>query len=169
MRAVSAFRGMAVVDPDALFLELQSWKAVIAHVDDLIARRGDLMVETTLAGKTMLRKIRAAKAGGYEVMLVFIGTSSAALNVGRIETRTQLGGHAIAVADVRRRWKTTLEHLPDAVEIADRTLLLDNSSVTERFAFVAELEHGVYMGRAGRIPRWAKSALPQLERSRERP
>lgn len=160
MRAT--FHEIATIDPDTLFTELKSWKAVIAGVNSLLAERVDLAVETTLAGRTMLRKMRAARAVGYSVVLIFIGTSSPALNVGRISTRTELGGHAILTSDVRRRWRTVLAHLPQAVEIANRSIVLDNSSVAQRFMFVAELERDTIVERAPRIPTWARSALPQL-------
>jgi predicted ABC-type ATPase len=163
IRSISHFlAGTNIIDPDVLFAELSSWKTVLTSIDDTLARRRDLVLETTLAGKTMLRRMRLAKSHSYEVTLIFIGTSSAALNVGRIMTRTRLGGHAISTEDVRRRWFSTLERLPMAVAIADRALLLDNSSSTERFAFVAELERGIVLRRADTVPEWARSALPQV-------
>jgi predicted ABC-type ATPase len=163
MRSAAAFRdGTVIIDPDELFAELGSWKAVLAKVDATLARRGDLVLETTLAGKTVLQRIRSARANGYAVTLIFIGTSNATLNIGRIATRTYTGGHAISTVDVRRRWSVTLEHLPIGIGIADRALLFDNSSSTQPFVFAAEIVRGVVLRRADSIPDWAEQALQRF-------
>ncbi len=162
MRSVTTFQAAQVIDPDALFAELGSWKAVVSCVDRTLAMRADLVLETTLAGRTILQKMHAAKANGYAIVLIFIGTATPVLNIGRIQTRTRLGGHVISAQDVQRRWHTSLDHLRPAARIADRILLLDNSSTRERFALVASIDHGA-ITRGQRTPRWAKAALSQIE------
>ena len=61
-------------------------------------------------------------------------------------------------------WQSSasLDHLRPAARIADRILLLDNSSTRERFALVASIDHGA-ITRGPRTPRWAKAALSQIE------
>lgn len=64
---------------------------------------------------------------GFEVVLIYIGTESAEINLGRIARRVLAGGHNVPELDVRRRYLRSLENLPSAAAIADRVLLFDNS------------------------------------------
>ena len=65
MRSVGEFESMPTVDPDAMFVRLRSWRLVLAHLDDLIERRNDFVVETTLSGRRMMQRMRAVRASGF--------------------------------------------------------------------------------------------------------
>ncbi len=93
--------------------------------------------------------------------MIFIGTSSPALNVGRIDTRTRLGGHAISVDDILRRWHSSLKNLREAARIAHKIIVLDNSSTVKRFSFVAEIVDGL-VSRNDSVPMWVLSTLDEI-------
>jgi len=69
-----------------------------------------------------------ARARGFEVVLVYIGTDRVEINLARIAKRVQGGGHNIPEADVRRRYARSFENLPVAANRADQVLLFDNST-----------------------------------------
>jgi predicted ABC-type ATPase len=68
-----------------------------------------------------------AKAFGYEIELVYIGTTSADINIVRVAARVSQGGHHIPEGDIRRRYSRSLANLSAALALVDRALLVDNS------------------------------------------
>ena len=72
--------------------------------------------------------MRRAKQAGYEVGLVFVALDSADLNVRRVANRVARGGHDIPDDVIRRRYETAFRRLPDAIRIADGSMIFDNST-----------------------------------------
>jgi predicted ABC-type ATPase len=64
---------------------------------------------------------------GYYVVLIFVGLASAELSVLRVSTRRSQGGHAVPEAKLRSRFPRTQQAIRMASEVADLTLMLDNS------------------------------------------
>ena len=95
-------------------------------------------VETTLAGKNYLRMMLEARRGGFEIVLVYIGTEDVGINLARIRNRVLAGGHDVPPEDVRRRYERSFANLPIAIKRADHTILFDNST-EEGYRLVAIL------------------------------
>jgi predicted ABC-type ATPase len=135
-------------DPDAIGKALQptipGTSAVAAARHVLIAaqkhihKRESFAVETTLSGQGYLRMMIDARARGFEVVLVYIGTENVELNLARIRDRVLTGGHNVPEEDVRRRYTRSFENLPTAIHRADHTILFDNST-DEGYRLVAVL------------------------------
>ncbi len=85
-------------------------------------------IETTLSGRNYLQMMLDAKARGFEVLLVYIGTETVEINLARIRNRVLAGGHNVPEKDVRRRYQRSLENLPIAIKRADDSILFDNST-----------------------------------------
>jgi predicted ABC-type ATPase len=84
---------------------------------------------------------------GFEVVVVYIGTSNPDINVARVAQRVKAGGHDVPELDIRRRYERSLSNLPLALSRSDYALLLDNSS--ERgYEPVAMFDHGKADGSA---------------------
>lgn len=79
-----------------------------------------------------------ARARGFEVVLVYIGTENVELNLARIRDRVLAGGHDVPEPDVRRRYIRSFENLPAAISRADHTILFDNST-EEGYRLIAVL------------------------------
>ena len=79
-------------------------RLMLEHVRQVVAKRQDFAVETTLAGRAYLRMIREWKAIGYQVELMFLQLPSADLAVERVCQRVAQGGHNIPEPDIRRRF-----------------------------------------------------------------
>ena len=107
-------------------------KEAVRQFDRALSEGKSLSLETTLTGRTVLARMQAAKDAGYDVTLRYVAVNDAETNIRRVEARTALGGHWIPPETVRRRAVTSLENLPAAIAIADRSVLLDNSGDTYR-------------------------------------
>lgn len=94
---------------------------VAAH----IAARRSFALETTLAGRTHLRTLDAARAAGMGVRLVVCVLPDVEACLARIADRVASGGHAVAEADARRRFPRALANVADYAARADRWVVLD--------------------------------------------
>lgn len=108
-------RRIPLLDPDAIGKTLQAALAAAAPIaaarQVLIAAKGHIRdtesfaVETTLSGQGYLQMMAAARTRGFEVVLIYIGTESVEINLGRIRNRVLAGGHDVPEEDVRRRYQ----------------------------------------------------------------
>ncbi|MFY9342352.1 MAG: zeta toxin family protein [Planctomycetota bacterium] len=104
--------------PGATFLnadEIQREQSAFAHpvaagrelvrrLDELANQRMTFAVETTLASRNYVGKLQAWADVGYRTTLHFIELPSADYAVRRVAGRVAAGGHAVAEADIRRRF-----------------------------------------------------------------
>jgi predicted ABC-type ATPase len=79
-----------------------------------------------------------ARARGFEIVLIYIGTERVEINLARIRDRVLASGHDVPEADVRRRFQRSSANLPMAISRADHTILFDNSS-DEGYRLIAVL------------------------------
>jgi len=102
-----------------------------------ITNRHSLIVESTLAGKSLRNLIGDAKSAGYEVTIVFVFLDSADSCVERVRQRVQLGGHDVPESDIRRRFpRATTNFWRSYRMLADFWLLVYNSNTSpENVAF----------------------------------
>ena len=94
-------------------------KAVLGRRADLIRRRTSFAIETTLASRTLLQAVQAAKRAGLTVTLTYLFVSNPALWNQRIAQRVMLGGHHIPSDVVIKRYRRSLELLPAFLEVVD--------------------------------------------------
>jgi len=157
------FREFPLFDPDAISKALYptapgtsavaAARKVLNSARQHIEKGETFAVETTLSGQGYLQMMLEARARGFEIVLVYIGTERVEINLVRIRHRVLAGGHNVPEEDVRRRYKRSFENLPTAIQRADHTILFDNST-EEGYRLVAVL------GASGNqwfepIPEWA--------------
>ncbi len=82
-----------------------------------------------------------ARQLGFDVVLIYVGTTGAEINVARVHNRVLLGGHDVPEEDIRRRYERSLSNLPIAVSRADYSLIFDNST-NNGFQLVVHFDHG---------------------------
>lgn len=156
---------MPVVNPDEIAKGLsdhspvKAGKMAILKQERLLAQGKTFALETTLSGKRELEFMRRAREAGYKVNLVFIATAGPKINIGRVIERLSNGGHDVPDEDVERRYQRALEKLPEAINRADRSFVLDNSRVSQgmRLLFSREGRRVKYISRT--MPIWAKTNL----------
>ncbi len=142
------FHAIPVLDPDSIGNTLQSTttaafpiagaRQVLKAASKHLREAQSFAVETTLAGKNYLRMMLEARRGGFEIVLVYIGTEDVGINLARIRNRVLAGGHDVPPEDVRRRYERSFANLPIAIKRADHTILFDNST-EEGYRLVAIL------------------------------
>jgi len=133
-------------------------RAVIARVRRALDLREEFVLETTLSGRFPIKTLRAARAAGYEIMLVYIGIDDPNECVRRVARRVREGGHHVPEADIRWRYVRSINALPAAVIYADRLMILSNATDAPYRQVVVVGEFPGHVSISPSVPRWAASA-----------
>lgn len=166
-----SFEGKAnLLDPDAVAKRIDPTnpaRAAAAAGREVLLRRREYFdrgvsfaIETTLSGKTTLALISEAQRCGFSVHLFFVALDTPALNLQRVRVRVVKGGHDVPDADILRRYERSMENAPDALRLADRAVVYDNSGTNPVEILV--LEHGTIIWRASQEPAWVTALCQQL-------
>ncbi|MBM4045788.1 MAG: Zeta toxin family protein [Planctomycetes bacterium] len=104
-------------------------RLVLEEVRRLARRRCDFALETTLAGKTYLRFLRALKGQGYSIHLFFLWLEDVEVALARIAKRVREGGHSVPEPVVRRRFDKGVRNLFQHYRsLVDSWAIFDNSA-----------------------------------------
>lgn len=96
-------------------------------IDEFIAKGESCVVESTMSGRTIRKRIVEATAHGYEVTIVFVFVDSPDVCVARVAQRVRKGGHHVPEADIRRRYVRSIRNFwSEYRSLADRWTLLYN-------------------------------------------
>jgi predicted ABC-type ATPase len=153
-----------VLDPDALVKSLQetidpnhsdmeAGRRVLLLAEELIASHQNFTVETTLSGNTYLRMASRAKAAGFSIMVVFVGTASVEINIERVKARVEKGGHDVPEEIQRRRFPRTLKNMKRLLPHADLAVVLDNSSESGYILVASGTKGDLHWNEP--VPQWA--------------
>jgi predicted ABC-type ATPase len=93
------------------------------------------------------------------VNLIFIALDTADLSIGRIMQRVLDGGHNVPTNDVKRRYSRSLANLPEALRLADRAFLVDNTRARPRV--LVSIEAGKLKRAVRDLPRWAALVIAE--------
>ncbi|MFB8378195.1 zeta toxin family protein [Paenibacillus taichungensis] len=137
-------------------------REAVKQVRDSIKTGTDFSIETTLGGQNVLRQMEMAKSAGFNINLYYVGLDNVNLHIDRVAQRVAQGGHHIAEEDIRRRYTTSLENLPKAMRLADRTLIFDNSEV---YKVQAEVYRGQTRFQSEDMSPWVKTAMKNWTQS----
>ncbi len=89
-------------------------RLMLQQIDHHVAHGENFAFETTLSGRTYLKRIPDWKEKGYKINLHFLRLDSPEQAITRVKQRVQEGGHDIPEAVIRRRfhagWKNFQEH-----------------------------------------------------------
>ena len=83
--------------------------------------------ETVFSHRSKLDIMQVAVAEGYKVYLYFVSTESPDINIFRVETRKQLGGHDVPSDKIVSRYYRSLDLLYEACQLAYQVFFFDNS------------------------------------------
>lgn len=109
-------------------LQRRAGVLVSSEIRSLLARGQSFGFETTYAGKTRPAIVRRARAAGFYVEGIFIGTETPEINIKRVEERFAAGGHYIKPEDIRRRWHRSRENVVDTWNEFDALDFVDAST-----------------------------------------
>lgn len=105
----------------------QAWAESVRRLDQAIAERRTHAFETTLGGRTMADRIRAATRT-HDVMVWFCGLASPDLHVRRVRARVASGGHDIPEARIRERYPRAIANLIALMPHLAHLQVYDNSA-----------------------------------------
>lgn len=137
---------------------LRAGRLAIEERRGFLAAGTTFAVETTLTGQGEIKFMRAARDRGYKINLVFIGLARVEDSHSRVLGRVQAGGHSVPRADITRRFARSFANLPEAMRIADRSYVIDNSGPGYRFLIDRRTDQLRYARQP--LPRWTRAALP---------
>ena len=99
----------------------------LEQLDKLIEEEKDFAIETTLAGRFYISKIRNWRRRGWSVVLYYFYLPSPAFSVSRVKARVEAGGHDVPMDAILRRYPRSLTNLFLYADVCDMTLCFDNS------------------------------------------
>ena len=94
--------GLSAFNPDSVAIEAS--RLMLARLDDLARRHQTFAFETTLASRSFAPWLRARRAEGYDVYLVFLWLPDPEAALVRVAERAAQGGHNVPSDIVRRRY-----------------------------------------------------------------
>jgi predicted ABC-type ATPase len=104
--------------------------------------------------------MRKAKLRGFHVDLIYLCLNTPEHGILRVQERVGQGGHNVPDEDIRRRYFRSLDNLPEAIRIADRAILFDNSRYTRRC--MLETRSGLIVWSASKRPVWVAAVMAAL-------
>lgn len=130
---------------------------------DLLLKEGhkaSFIFETVFSdsGGHRLNYMRRAKAAGYKVVMIFIAVSNVELAAQRVKIRASQGGHDVPIEKQLSRFPNSLANGRSAIEIADLSLFMDNSSTNPNMQIshtdVAVFLNGDLLASSRNTPDW---------------
>lgn len=133
-----------------------------ASLSELMRRRllefgESFSFETVMSHPSKVELLKVAQARGFRTYLYFIATDDPQINVSRVRSRVQSGGHAVPEQKIVDRYYRSLELLSQAIRYSDRAYIFDNSIKNDERVFVAEFESSnnvTLQIEEHRVPKW---------------
>ena len=144
-------KGFEFLNSDEIAIELSpgdpSSKAIAAgksffrKLQEALENGRSVLIESTLAGRFLIKLISQARSKGYRVSIIFLFTDSASILVERIRNRVAKGGHDVPAADVIRRLERRRRNfIRNYKDLVDSWTLIYNTE--GRFIDVAMRDNG---------------------------
>ena len=100
--------------------------------EDALKKGIDFTFETVMSTDRNLNLLRRAKEKGYFVRCIYVLTSNPSINVSRVKSREEAGGHGVPEERIRSRYKKALRLIPELVEVCDILHIYDNTELPFR-------------------------------------
>lgn len=85
---------------------IKAGRILVSRRNEAIRERRSFVIETTLATRSLLRVVLAAKEAGYNTGLIFLWVADPELCIQRVASRVTAGGHYIPTeVIIRRYWR----------------------------------------------------------------
>jgi predicted ABC-type ATPase len=118
--------------------------------------------ETVMSHRSKIAELKKAKENDYKTYLYFVCTDDPEINVNRVASRVEKGGHAVHVDKIRSRYENTLKNLFPAIKLSNRAYLFDNSG--KKLELFAEVSEGALQLKVNNPPQWfIKFVLPYYQ------
>ncbi len=115
------------------------------------------MAESTFSHPSKLDLLRHARAAGYELVVYHVNVDSPDLAVARVARREAHGGHPVPEDRIRGRYQRNQDLIRQAVHMADRAFVLDNSLRGAPPRALIGFVNGRVLDVAPDLPVWAQA------------
>jgi predicted ABC-type ATPase len=120
--------GLSPFNPDSVAIE--AGRLMISRIHELMKGSTDFAFETTLATRSYVSLVKAARQVGYKVTILFIWLDSPQAAIQRVADRVAEGGHNIPEAVIVRRYHRGIFNLINLyIPICDSWIVVNNKSV----------------------------------------
>lgn len=113
--------------------------------------------ETVFSHPSKLDVIQSARARGFNVIVMHVGVDSPDLSVARVGLRREEGGHGVPEDKVRERYTRGAPLIRDAVRLADRGMVFDNSALNTPPAHCLTFTTGRLTEAKPLLPDWVRT------------
>lgn len=121
-RRIEAETGCTGAEANAL-----AWQEGKQRLESAIHERQSFAFESTLGGRTIPHLLEQAADAGIEVLVWFLGLSSAEQHIARVRARVAAGGHDIPEAKIRDRWDASRRNIIALMPGLTELKVFDNS------------------------------------------
>lgn len=88
--------------------------------------------ETVLSTTRNLDLLKRAKENGFFIRCIYVLTVNPDINVTRVKSREQAGGHGVPEDKIRSRYQKALTLIPELLSVCDVLHIYDNSTIPFR-------------------------------------
>lgn len=113
--------------------------------------------ETVFSHPSKLDVIQSARARGFNVIVMHVGVDSPDLSVARVGLRREEGGHGVPEDKVRERYTRGAPLIREAVRLADRGMVFDNSALNTPPAHCLTFTTGRLTEAKPLLPDWVRT------------
>ena len=89
---------------------VKAGRIFFSEIENCIVKEKSFVVETTLAGKYLLKVIDKLRRKDYKITLIYIYLESVEEAIRRIDIRVKKGGHTVPQEDIKRRFKRSMHN-----------------------------------------------------------
>jgi predicted ABC-type ATPase len=105
-----------------------AWQEGKRLLEQAIAKRSTIAIETTLGGETITGLLLRALAEGIQARIWYVGLATPELHIARVRARVARGGHDIPETTIRRRFEHSRINLIRLLPQLTELRLFDNST-----------------------------------------
>ena len=120
----------------------------------------DFVFETVFSSDEKMEFLRKAKKAGFFIRIFYVCTESPLININRIAQRYLNGGHEVPISKTISRYFGSLKNLAEAIKIADRVYLYDNSVDNAAPRLILRTSDGkIAKQYTDNLPEWVKAVM----------
>ena len=126
----------------------------------LMEAKATFTFETVMSHEGKVALLGRAQQAGYRTYLYYVATDALEINVSCVQNRVALGGHAVPEDKIVSRYHRSLDLLMDAIRLANRAYIFDNSTDSQTHTWIAEITEGQDLElKIIQIPAWFRRAV----------
>lgn len=127
-------KGFVHINPDIILRDnkwtenrkgyIKAYREADRRVEEAVANDRNILRESVTMSP---RKLSALRENGYEIYILFIGTSHYSINVLNVANRVAHGGHSVPIKTIIERHENAIKNVQQAMEHSTCLVAFDNS------------------------------------------